>query len=148
MTQGERAQARPNPRFTGLPNTQKGSQLNRLHSSPGIRTSRPRPLARITEQDYRRVIADLESALSLARKERDEAVSTLRAMGEECVIAGMPSGDRVVTLANLRSLIKQRGSALACLREVRGLIEPVSMPYDSNLVRQAIQLINARLGEK
>lgn len=44
-------------------------------------------------------------ALEKLRRERDEAVTFIRIIGEEFVIAGYPGGDRQVTLANVRKAI-------------------------------------------
>lgn len=41
----------------------------------------------------------------------DEAVSALRVLGEETVLAGLPGGDRMQTLANVRALVKARDLA-------------------------------------
>lgn len=41
----------------------------------------------------------------------NEAVSDLRVLGEETVLAGSPGGDRMQTLANVRALVKARDLA-------------------------------------
>jgi hypothetical protein len=73
-------------------------------------------------------IEDLQRRAAKAEAERDAALGTIRAIGEEFVIGGFPGGDRTVTLANVRqALARLRAAetdaarleffATACLRD-------------------------------
>jgi len=54
--------------------------------------------------------SDDETELERVTRERDEAVKFIRVIGEELMLAGYRGCDRVVTLANLRDLIRGRKS--------------------------------------
>jgi hypothetical protein len=58
------------------------------------------------------------SALTRITSERDAAVSWIRTVGEELFDAGLPTGDRDQTLANVRLLIEQRDALVSVAKEI------------------------------
>lgn len=54
--------------------------------------------------------AEQEKELTQMRRERDDAITMLRLINEETVLAGFPAGDRAQTLANVRSMSAARAA--------------------------------------
>jgi regulator of protease activity HflC (stomatin/prohibitin superfamily) len=51
-------------------------------------------------------LRNAEAALAQADNDLADAVAWIRVVGEECVLAGMPGGDRTVILANIRRVLQ------------------------------------------
>lgn len=61
--------------------------------------------------DAERKLEAAQRELSRVTAERDAAGAFIRILGEECARVGLPSGDRTVTLANVRRVLREHAYA-------------------------------------
>jgi hypothetical protein len=79
-----------------------------------------------TIDKQREVIDRLRTENARLLAENESATKYLRTFSEELVIAGFAGGDRDVTLANLRTIIRERATLRELVRDVykRGMVSP------------------------
>ena len=92
---------------------------------------------RVNRDGFEKAYLETLQRADLAEAERDEAVSFIRVIGEELIVAGYQGGDRQVTLTNIRAALKELTAANVRLKAVLA----VPIPYTVDLFDQYIAAI-------